>query len=327
LLTASVVVCTRDRPRDLRRALVSILRSGDAFLEIIVIDQGSTGRAERLVRLLQRIEPRLRYVRQEGRGVSRARNLAARCAAGDVIIFTDDDCEVQPGWARELVGAFERESGTGIAFGQVLPAEYGEHLGFVVGYRITRRRTLWGRLSKRLDGGIGANMAVSAAAFAAVGGFDEQLGPGAHFPSCEEGDLTYRMLHCANAAVHVPTSIVVHHGLRDWDTGRALVRDTYSGIAAAYFKHVRAGDPIAGSMILVELYHASAHSLGRILQWKRPLGLGRIAGLLAGIRRSFELPVDRKTGLYRPLPLKRPSAAEKAESAGPVAGEAPERTP
>jgi hypothetical protein len=38
-----------------------------------------------------------------------------------------------------------------------------------------------------------------------------------------------------------------------------------------------------------------------LIRRRGPLGLGRLAALFVGIRRSFELDVDPRTSLYRPL--------------------------
>jgi GT2 family glycosyltransferase len=40
---------------------------------------------------------------REGRGFGYARNVGVRAAQGEVILFTDDDCEVAEGWADALV--------------------------------------------------------------------------------------------------------------------------------------------------------------------------------------------------------------------------------
>lgn len=61
--------------------------------------------------------------RSAPRGPATARNLGARAASGEIVCFTDDDCEPSPDWVRRLVGvALQR----GVAAGHtVAPLEAG----------------------------------------------------------------------------------------------------------------------------------------------------------------------------------------------------------
>lgn len=83
----SVVIPTRDRPREVRFAVRSVLAQSFADLEVHVVDDGSCNPLD-----LQFEDPRLHVHRHETpRGVSKARNTAIRCARGDWIAFLDDD--------------------------------------------------------------------------------------------------------------------------------------------------------------------------------------------------------------------------------------------
>jgi glycosyltransferase involved in cell wall biosynthesis len=76
----SVVVPTRDRPDALRRCLAA-LTGQTVDVEVIVSED------------------------RDGSGPAAARNAGARRAGGDVVLFTDDDCEPDPDWAELLAGA------------------------------------------------------------------------------------------------------------------------------------------------------------------------------------------------------------------------------
>jgi GT2 family glycosyltransferase len=73
----SIVVPTRERPEALERCLAA-LRAQTVPAEIVVVED------------------------QEGRGPAWARNEGVRRAQGEVVCFTDDDCEPAPGWAKAL---------------------------------------------------------------------------------------------------------------------------------------------------------------------------------------------------------------------------------
>jgi GT2 family glycosyltransferase len=260
------------------------------------------------------MDPRVRLIRDTGKGASRARNLGIKATSGLVIAFTDDDCEPDPDWLATLVSAMENDPSAGIAFGSVVPADHAPADGFIVGYRPVRQRRLTGRLGKLRDGGIGANMALRRDALSAVAGFDEQLGPGAYFTSSEEGDLAYRILKAGRSLLHVPGSSVIHHGFRDWSSGAGLTRRTYLGVTAAYMKHLRQADAVAALLLLQQLGFALANLCACLLRLRRPIGLGRLWGLVQGTWRSFELDVDER-GLYQPRQVKHLPAKSSADGA------------
>jgi glycosyltransferase involved in cell wall biosynthesis len=294
-----VVICTRDRPEDLGRAIASVLASGFGEFELLVVDQSEGGETAAVVERF-RDDGRVRRLADTARGLSRARNAGIAATTGDIVVFTDDDCEVEPEWLERIVAAMAADPTAGIAFGAVVPAPCDPAAGFIVGYEPRRRRRLRGRWSKRLDGGIGANMAVRRASLADAGGFDEMLGAGGYFPSCEDGDMTYRMLRAGWSLLHVPEARVVHHGLRDWASGSALTRRTYMAVAAAYTKHARRGDVVATFLVLQSMGMAAANFGDALLHRRRPTGWGRVIAHFTGVRRSFELKVDPERLVYVP---------------------------
>jgi len=91
----SVIVCTRDRPRDLAMLLQTILQQDYFPLEVIVVDDSPRRSAENVVNLysskFETIGCSLKYVLGSGEGLPAARNLGVKIANGDVILFLDDD--------------------------------------------------------------------------------------------------------------------------------------------------------------------------------------------------------------------------------------------
>ncbi len=298
--SVAVAICTRNRPYELGRTLSSLIRSGEAPDEVLVIDQSAAFTTAHVVQRYSRFIPALNYIRDLRVGSSAAHNLACASTTCPIIVFTDDDCQVTPGWMTAMANALHSSPRVGIAFGQVRAAEHDPARTYVVGYIPERHRRLRGRLAKLKDGGIGANMAVRVAAVFHLGGFDECLGPGAHFHACLDGDMAYRMLARGYELVHVPESVVYHHGLRETATSGPAVRRTYVGIGASYFKYIRCGE-WQGLLLLGQQYGLVARTVaGNVLARRRPLGLGRLLGLTKGILTSFGRPVDRDRLRYRP---------------------------
>lgn len=95
-VTLSVVVATLGRPDPLRRALTSLRAARPGPDEVLVVDGDEQGAARPVVEeqgLLADFP--VRHVRAP-RGLTRQRNAGLRAAAGDVVLFLDDDARVGP---------------------------------------------------------------------------------------------------------------------------------------------------------------------------------------------------------------------------------------
>src|SRR5215216_4473470 len=103
LPSASVVVCTRDRPDDLARCLPGLQALAAQGHEVIIVDNcPSDDRTARLVAGY----PLIRYLYEPRPGLDVARNCGILAAKGEVVAFTDDDVEIDPGWLAALVRNF-----------------------------------------------------------------------------------------------------------------------------------------------------------------------------------------------------------------------------
>jgi glycosyltransferase involved in cell wall biosynthesis len=107
----SVVVCTHDRPDDLRRCVAALAALEDP-IETIVVDSASSTPVVPFdgVHLVRLDEP----------GLSRARNAGLALARGELIAFVDDDAAVDPDWARRIAAPFEDPT-VGCVGGACLP--------------------------------------------------------------------------------------------------------------------------------------------------------------------------------------------------------------
>ena len=95
--TVSVLICTKDRRQDVARALASLRAAGveREGVEIVVVEE--TARPQPIAGV--------RYVAlpAEGRGFAHVRNRAVDAAKGSLLVFVDDDCEVERGWLDALL--------------------------------------------------------------------------------------------------------------------------------------------------------------------------------------------------------------------------------
>lgn len=106
MTAVSIVVPTRDRPEALRRCLAALAaQEGVGAPEVVVVDDG--GKESRAAASVIDGRPHVRLVRLGGSGPAAARNAGVRVAAGDIICFTDDDCEPAPTWSSRLVARLD----------------------------------------------------------------------------------------------------------------------------------------------------------------------------------------------------------------------------
>jgi glycosyltransferase involved in cell wall biosynthesis len=103
-MTATVVISTKNRKGELRRALVSCLRQ-EPPVEVVLIDDGSTDGTSEMVRSEF---PQARLFRsEESCGLIVQRNRGAKFAKGDVLFSLDDDAEFSsPQVVRQTLAAF-----------------------------------------------------------------------------------------------------------------------------------------------------------------------------------------------------------------------------
>ena len=112
--TISVLICTKNRRADVARALASLRADGVERdgVEIVVIEETADPSPILGVRYVT-LPP-------EGRGFAHVRNLAVETAKGSVLVFVDDDCEVERGWFDALLGPLLADPTVGGAAGAVM---------------------------------------------------------------------------------------------------------------------------------------------------------------------------------------------------------------
>lgn len=88
----SVIIPTYNRKSLLKRAINSALQQTYENLEIIVVDDGSTDKTEKIIRNLQKKSPKILYFKKNHSGLpSISRNLGIKKSKGEWICFLDDD--------------------------------------------------------------------------------------------------------------------------------------------------------------------------------------------------------------------------------------------
>lgn len=295
--TAAVVVCTRDRPEQLRRCLESVRALLRPPEELVVVDNGSTSDATGLVAQ----EYGATYVREGCRGLSRARDAGIRATTSDVVAFTDDDVRVHPQWLGRLLAGFtapEVMAVTGLVLPESLDTRAQQDFedlvgGFGQGFRAKDFGQEWLLRHRRRTPhvwklGAGASVAFRRAAFDRVGGFDPRLGAGAAGCS-EDSEIWYRLLAGGWRCRYEPAA-VVHHTHRDTaarlrEQSRAYLRGHVAALAVQWAATRALGEP-RRALVTLPLHFARRAVAGMV--WReRSTTLGAdLTGYLAGMIRA-----------------------------------------
>jgi glycosyltransferase involved in cell wall biosynthesis len=295
----TAVICTRNRGAAVLRAAESVLANQHPNFSLLVIDQSTRDdTAECLAPLSS--QGKLQYLRTDTVGVSRARNIGLRSARTDIVAFTDDDCEVAPNWLEQLQQVFHEQPRTVMVFCSVLAGPHSAEAGFVPAYVCQGTRTAHTLIDKCRARGMGAGLAMRREPMLVLGGFDEQLGPGGHFPSCEEGDAAVRALLGGYDVCETDRTHVIHHGFRTWQEGRELSRRDWYGIGAAYSKPLRAGRWAFAPVPAYELLAKAVWPpISDLLSLRRPQGMLRGVHFVHGFVRGMLEPLDTQPLLFR----------------------------
>jgi GT2 family glycosyltransferase len=215
---ATIAVCSRDRPDQLRRCLEAVLRLPDDGQEVLIVDNcPSTEATQQLVETFGSV----RYVREERPGLDRARNRALREARHDVIALLDDDVVPDAGWLRGLLRGFDDPSVLAVS-GLVMPLEleteaqewFERYSRFGRGFvrTVFERANLHPLAAGRA--GTGASMALRRRVLDLVGPFDEALDCGTATRSGGDAEMFSRIVRAGYRAVYEPAALSWHQHRR-----------------------------------------------------------------------------------------------------------------
>jgi GT2 family glycosyltransferase len=174
----SIVVVTSDRCDDLRRCLrelqAHLAAGGAPPAEVLTVHAPHDAEAMAMVRAEF---PWVAVHRAAARHIGKQRNLGAREARGDVLVYLDDDAWPRAGWLRELVSAF--------ADGEVVAASGPVYRGDGSLQCARLAASPLGRIVALAEDAptpagmsptfSGCNLAIRRRALFACGGFDENL--------------------------------------------------------------------------------------------------------------------------------------------------------
>jgi len=252
----TIGLCTYNRARYLDGALRSIARltlPDNLEYEVVLVDNNSTDDTAQVAERVSRRIP-IRVFSALRQGLSHARNRVLREARGDLMLFTDDDVVLEPGWLGEYATAFSQFPQAGYFGGRVLaawtngrPAWLGdENMPLISGLLVHYDRGTDVRLFTEDDPApYGASFGLTRRAVEAVGEFDVGLGVvGRQGGRGEETDYIERLRAAGTTGVYVgtalawhrtvPERLTAHHALRHGMSKATGLHSTRSGLGGLW---------------------------------------------------------------------------------------------
>jgi glycosyltransferase involved in cell wall biosynthesis len=288
----TVVICTRDRARQVLSALAGLDAQSWRDFDILVVDQSDAVNDELLRR--DREDPRFTAIRDAGRGLSRARNVAWPAVRTEWVVYLDDDCVPEPDWAFELHEVLTRQSSdVGFVSGHVSAGDppAGDYL-VVTEFPVHCEQVRSGRWTRPWQIGVGVCMAIRRSVIAGLGGWDVRLGAGtAPFPAAEDMDFNYRFLKVGGIAFATPRVRARHQQWRSREDLRPLYRGYMAAWCAFAMKHLRTGDVAGGlwlwSLGATDAARMLASAVRRRSSLRLYVGAAKVRGLMEGTARGL----------------------------------------
>lgn len=299
----SVVICTRNRGDEIQLALKTVLANDYPNFEVIVVDQSTDDRTAQAVAPFGS-DARLRYLSTSSRGSNTGRQLACELAGGEIILITDDDCEVPSTWIDTMATVLRDDPGLACVFCEVLAAPFDASKGFVPVTGALPEVTI-GDLYTWCTSGAGrvmaAGLGLRRSILVEMGGFDVVMGTGDPFRSTADADLPLRALVHGYRVQLTGRTSVVHHGFRNYEQGRKLMRGYLMGLGAVYAKLIRCGHWQLIAVAAFEIWRTVLAPLfSHLVRLRRPPVLGRAVGFSRGFALGLRAPINRRREVFLP---------------------------
>lgn len=211
-MNVSIIICTCNRAEYLRETLESLrgleIPAG-ITPELIVVDNASTDATSAMASSFPLENMPLHVIQEPRPGQCHARNTGLAAAAGEILLFTDDDLRLPANWLAGMCEPIRTGQADAVAGGVSLaPHLLKPWMEPVHRYWLAETGPPQPSLRVEL---VGANMAFARHVLEKVPGFDTNLGPGAL--GFSDDTLFSKQLWAAGFTIHHAHQVRVEHHL------------------------------------------------------------------------------------------------------------------
>ncbi len=110
----SIVIPVYNEAKYISGCIKTLLNQSFKDFELIFVDDGSTDGTTSIIENFIKKDKRIKFLKQERGGPGRGRNLGAKQAKGDILVFVDGDMEFDKNYLKELIKPIieKKEKGT-----------------------------------------------------------------------------------------------------------------------------------------------------------------------------------------------------------------------
>ena len=198
----SIIIPAYNSEKTIGKTIESLLKQNYSKknYEIIIVDDDSSDNTQDTILKFKQV----RLIKQNHKGPATARNLGARNAKGDILLFTDADCILDKNWIKEMVKPFTNPEIIGVS-GTYKTLNNDNFMARFIGYEIEERHERMKR-QKFIDFIGTFSAAYRKKIFLKFGGFDTRF----KTSSGEDPELSYRIDKAGLKMVFQPKAIVFH---------------------------------------------------------------------------------------------------------------------
>ncbi len=128
----SIIIPTYNRAHFLDRTITSVINQTYKNWELLIIDDGSTDNTENVVQRYATSDSRVRYIYQENKRVSAARNNGLKNANGNYLCFLDSDDEYKSHHLQTFVDAISEGYNNNLLFTHFITSDEGKEIPFTI---------------------------------------------------------------------------------------------------------------------------------------------------------------------------------------------------
>jgi glycosyltransferase involved in cell wall biosynthesis len=255
----SVIICSYNGASTVESCLRSMERIRYPDFEVIFVDDGSKDNTQEILKRF----PWVRNIHQENKGLSYARNVGMNAARGEIIVYTDSDCEADEDWLYYLAVAMKRGGHAGMGGPNLIPDE-GSWVADCVGLSPggPTHVMIDDRTAEHVPG---CNMAYYTALAKQINGFDSQ-----YRKAGDDVDFIWRLQNLGYTIGFAPAALVWHYRRntvqaylkqqRGYGEAEALLKykhpDRFNSLGASHWRgRIYGGDEIGVRVGRDVIYH------------------------------------------------------------------------
>jgi len=233
-LKISIIVATKNRPKELAYFLNSVNSVNDKFSELVVVDSSSDSDTIEANRL-STSNVNGKYLFFAEKGLSKARNHGISNSSGEIVVFADDDFIATNGWLDNISKRFDapevfcvtgrmlslRKDASSNLYERTMSFDRGKN-SKVFSKKNLQVRCLFSTLTKVGQKRLGDQTPVPWAVgfgfcsfqrrvFDIIGPFDINLGRGTKAVGADDTDIFYRVLKAGLSICYSSDAVVLHN--------------------------------------------------------------------------------------------------------------------